>query len=168
MAERLLDDDPSRLRQPRLRKSLDDAAEEKRRDLEVEDGPFGAVDRRRDALVGRVVAEVPVDVRQPLGEALEHLLVELLAGADDRLARPLTQLIDGPVVDGHADDRAVEQSAPLQPVQRPERHHLREVACDPEDDEYVGGLRRPLAGGLYRLCSGRRACHRFRLLTSRR
>ena len=56
------------------------------------------------------------------------------------VARPLDELLDGPVVDGHADDRAVEQAAPLEPVQRPERHHLRQVAGDPEDDEDVGRL----------------------------
>ena len=74
------------------------------------------------------------------GQPLEDVLVEWLAGSDDRLPCPLDELLDRPVVDGHADDRAVEQAAPLEPVQRPERHHLRQVTCDPEDHEDVGRL----------------------------
>ena len=38
---------------------------------------------------------------------------------------------------GDADDRALEQPALLQPVERVKRHHLREVAGDAEDDEDV-------------------------------
>ena len=138
VAERLLDDDAGVLRQPGLGEPLDDPAEQEGRDLEVEDRRLGALDRVADAVVGRGVAEVALDVGEPRGETLEHLLVELLAGADDRLARPLDELLDRPVVDRHADDRAVEQPAALQPVQRAERHHLREVAGDPEDHEHVG------------------------------
>ena len=54
------------------------------------------------------------------------------------VAGSLDELVDGPVVDRHADDRAVQQTPPLEPVQRPERHHLGQVAGDPEDHEYVG------------------------------
>ncbi len=57
------------------------------------------------------------------------------------LARVLAQLVDRPVVDGDADDRAVEQPALLEPVERAEGHHLRQVAGDPEDHEHVRGLR---------------------------
>ena len=50
------------------------------------------------------------------------------------------ELLVGPVVDGDADDRAVEEAAGLEPVERAKRHHLRQVAGDPEDDEDVGRL----------------------------
>ncbi len=140
--ERLLDDDARGLRQAGLGEPLDDPAEEERRDLEVEDRQLGAVDRLADALVGRGVAEIARDVLQARREALEDRLVELLAGADDRLARPLDELVHRPVVDRHADHRAVEQPALLEPVQRAERHHLREIAGDAEDDEDVGRGRR--------------------------
>ena len=123
----------------------DDPAEQERRDLEVEDRARRSADRLFDALVRRVVAEVALDVREALREPLEHRLVELLPGADDRVARALDELVDGPVVDGDADDRAVEEAAPLEPVQRTEGHHLREVAGDAEDDEHVRArwMRRP-------------------------
>ena len=140
--ERLLDHDARGLRQARLGEPLHDPAEEERRDLEVEDRQLGAVDRLADALVGRGVAEIARDVLEARRKALEDRLVELLAGTDDRLARPLDQLIHGPVVDRHADHRAVEQPALLEPVQRAERHHLREIAGDAEGDEDIGGCRR--------------------------
>ena len=57
----------------------------------------------------------------------------------DALSR-LAQLVDGPVVPGHAHDRAVEQAAPLQPVERVKGHHLGQVAGDAEDDKHIGGL----------------------------
>ncbi len=139
--EGLLDDDPGALRQPGAVEALDHAPEEERRDLEVEDGVLGVPDGRGDPLVGGVVGEVALDVREPLGEAREHGLVELLAGADDRVACTLHELVDRPVVEGDPDDRALQQAALLEPVQRPERHHLGQVARDPEDHEDVGHLR---------------------------
>ena len=51
--------------------------------------------------------------------------------------RVLAQLLDGPVVDRDADDRAVELAAGLEPVERPEGHFLRQVAGDPEDRQDV-------------------------------
>ena len=102
---------------------------------------LGPVDRLGDALVGRRVGEVAGHVGEPVGETLEHLLVQLLAGADDRLARSVLELVDRPVVDGDAQDRTVEQAALLEPVERPERHHLGQVAGDPERDEDIRRLR---------------------------
>ena len=141
VAEGLLHDDPRILRQAGVGQPLDDPAEQEGRDLEVEDRCLGALDRLADTGVGRRVAEVPLDVGEPGGETVEHGRVELLTGADDRLARPLHQLLHRPVVHRDADDRAAEEPAPLQPVERPERHHLREVAGDPEDREDIGGSR---------------------------
>ncbi len=53
----------------------------------------------------------------------------------------LDELVDRPVVEGHADDAAEEEAALLEAVQRAEGHHPSEVAGDPEDDEDVGLLR---------------------------
>jgi hypothetical protein len=49
-----------------------------------------------------------------------------------------------PVVDRNADDRAVEQPAPLEAVERPERHDLREITGDPEGHEDVSARVRHL------------------------
>ena len=67
-----------------------------------------------------------------------RLLVQHLAAALDAVPGVLTELVDRPIVDSHTDDRAVQQLAHLQPVERPERHHLREIAGDPEHDEHIG------------------------------
>src|SRR5262249_59452937 len=87
-----------------------------RRDLEVEGRLLRARDRVGDAAVRGRVGEVARHVREPGGEALEDLLVERLAGAHDRFARPLDELVDRPVVDRDAHDRAVEEAAGLEPV----------------------------------------------------
>ena len=137
VAERLLHDDTSVRRQAGGGEPGDDPAEEERRDLEVEDRARRVADRFLDAAVRRVVGEVARDVREAFREPLEHRLVELLAGTRDRVSRPLDQLLDRPVVDGDTDDRAVEQAARLEPVERPEGHHPGEVAGDAEDDEDV-------------------------------
>ena len=137
MAERLLDDDARVVGQPGLGEPSDGPAEEKRRNLEVEDGRAGALDRGAHPLVRRCVPEVALDVGEPVREALEHLRVDLFAGGLDRRARMVEQVLDRPVVHRHADDRAVEESPFLEPVQRPERHHLRQVTRDPEDHEHV-------------------------------
>ncbi len=79
-----------------------------------------------------------MEVREPPREPLEDRLVELLAGRDDRLTRTLDELLERPVVERDADDRAVEEPARLEPVQRAVGHHAREVARDPEDHEDVG------------------------------
>ena len=139
VAERLLDDHTRIGRQARLREPLDHPAEEEGRDLEVEDRLLRAVDRLGHPLVGGGIAEIALDVGEPVREPVEHLRVELLAGALDRGPRPLLELVERPVVDGHADDRAVEQTPALEPVQGTEGHHLREISGDSEHDEHVRG-----------------------------
>src|SRR6185312_9471778 len=135
------------LREPRVGEVRDDRPEEERRDLEVEDRRGGAAHRVADALVRRPVVEVAGHVGQALGEAGEDLGVDVLAGVLDARLRVLAELVDAPVAAGHADDRAVEQAARLQAVQRAERHDLRQVPSDPEDHEDVGGLAHaPVAG----------------------
>ncbi len=142
MSERLLDHDACGLmREPCLRKSLHDRPEEERRDLQVVDGRLRADDRLRDPRVRLAVAEVPAHVGEAVRQTLEHGLVELLTGADDRLAGPSLEVIQAPVVHRHADDGARQQTATLEAIERSERHHLREVSGDTEDHEDVGGVR---------------------------
>ena len=118
VAERLLDDDPRFLGQACLRQAADDDAEERGRDLEVEDRELRISDRLRDLGVGVGVREVAVDVRQALREPLEDLLVDLLARRDDRVTSTIDELLERPVVEGDADDGALEEAARLEPVQR--------------------------------------------------
>ncbi len=99
------------------------------------------LDGRRQALVRGGIGEVSADVGQARGEAIEHVCVQRLARAFDALARVLAQVLHRPVVAGDADDRAVQQAAPLQSVERAERHHLGEIAGDAEHDKHVGGCR---------------------------
>ena len=139
VAERLLDDHSPVLGQAGLGQAFDDRAEQEGRDLEVEDRGGGAADRVANALVGRGVTEVARHVGEPRGER-SKVASSSSPGAHDRLAGPLLQLVVGPVVDGDADDRAVEEPARLEPVERAEGHHLRQVAGDPEHDQDVGGL----------------------------
>ncbi len=139
--ERLLDDDAPVAHEIGAGELRDHRAEQRRRDLEVVDRRAGGADRLADLGVDPVVAEVAADVRQALGEAIEDLVVDRLLVGLDRLARPLAQVVDGPVAGRDPDDRAIQQLALLEPVQRVERHHLGEVAGDAEDDEYVGGRR---------------------------
>jgi hypothetical protein len=113
-------------------------SEQERRDLEVEDRCLGVADRGTDALVHGAVREVARDVGKARREAVEHLRVDRLAGSLDRVARTLHELVDRPVVDRDADDRAVEEPPLLELVQRVEGHDLREVSRDAEDDQDVG------------------------------
>ena len=138
--ERLLDDDARVLGQPGAGEARDDGAEQERRDLEVEDRLPDGADRGGEPLERVGIAEIALDVAQSRREALEGRVVDRPAGGD-RGVGVLAQVVEAPVVDRYADDRAVEHAAPLQPVERPERHHLRKVAGDAERDEHVGGPR---------------------------
>jgi hypothetical protein len=76
----------------------------------------------------------------------------------------LTQTVGRPVVDRHADNRTIQQPAPLEAVQGPEGHHLGEIAGDPERDEDV----RPRVG-LDHVCAAcrliaRSDCHLISLV----
>jgi hypothetical protein len=166
VAERLLDDDAGGLGQAGRGEPFYHRAEQEGRDLQIEDGELGAFHDVADPVVGGRVVERSLHVREPCRQAVEHLRVELLARPHDRLARALAELVDGPVVNRDADDRGVEQPSLLQPVERPERHHLRQVARDSEDDKDVGGLscRR---GRRLRLASCRHGGHRVLLMSFR-
>ncbi len=141
VAEGLLDDHAGRLRQPRLGEALDHSSEQERRDLEVEDGAVLTGDRRANPLVRTGVAEVPRHVGQPGRQAAKDVVVESLRAGGNRLASVFSQVLVAPVADRHPHDRAVEQPAALQPIQRAKGHHLREIPGDPENHEDIGGLR---------------------------
>ncbi len=145
VAERLLDDHARGLRQVRVLQLLDHRPEQERGDLQVEDRAARVADRGRQALVGGGVGEIAAHVGEPCREPLEDLVVERLAGPDDAFAGVLAQVLERPVVARDPDDRAVQEAALLQAVERAEGHHLREVAGDPEDHEHVG--RGGCAGG---------------------
>ncbi len=91
-------------------------------------------------VVGAGVAEVALDVGETIGKAVEHVVVDGLTGVFDALARMLPEMIDGPVIHGHAEHRTVEQPAPLEAIERAKGHHLGEIPGDAEGDEYVGRL----------------------------
>ena len=152
VAERLLHDNTRVLRQACFGQSLDHHAEERRGDLEVEDGALLVADRAREPFVGARVGEISGQERQTLREAFEHGLIDRLAARFDRAARALAQILDRPVVTGDSHDRAVEQPAALESIQRVERHHLGEVAGDAEHDERIGmACRASPARGCWRL-----------------
>jgi hypothetical protein len=140
VAERLLDDDARMLGEAYARETLDHGAEQERRDLEIEDRAASVLQASREALERRRVPEVARQVGQSGGEPVEDRGVERLARGEDRLAGALAQVVDRPVVDGDADDRAGQQPARLEAVERVQRHHLRQVAGDAEHDEDIGRL----------------------------
>ncbi len=137
VAERLLDDDACIRREACLRQSADDRPEERRRNFEIEDRELRIPERRGDLRIGRRIREVAVDVREPAREPREDVVVEILAGRDDRFTCMRDELLERPVVEGDTDDGAVEEPAFLEPIERAVRHDAREVARDPEDHESV-------------------------------
>ena len=147
VAERLLDDDPAVLGETGIREVLHDRREQAGWDLQVEHRGLRVAHRRPDPRIGRIVGEVTLHVAQPRREACEDRLVELFPGGDDRRTSALDELVDRPVIDRDPDDGAVEQSALLEPVERPEGHHPRQVAGDAEHHQDIRvrmcGLRSP-------------------------
>ncbi len=140
VAEGLLDHHPRVLGQTGLGEPLDRHPEEGGRDLQIEDRGPRSLDVGGEALVGVGLGEVALDVGEAFRQAVEDLRVGLLPGRGlDRLAGVLTKVLLRPVVEGDADDRAVEQAPGLEPVERVEGHHLGQIAGDAEADEDVGG-----------------------------
>ena len=139
--EGLLDHDPRVPRQPGVGERADDLAEQERRDLQVEHGRLRPRDRLPDVGVRVLLREITTHVRETVRESFEHRLVDRFARPLDRGSGVFAQLVDGPVVDRDADDRAVEEPTRFQSVQRPEGHDLREIPRDAEDDEHICGCR---------------------------
>ncbi len=130
MAKRLFHHYPSRLRQARLGQTLHNLSEQERRNSRVEDRGLRALDRVAHTLICGGVGEIATDVGKTPSESVEDFGIKPLSGALDRLPGALHQLIYVPIVDRHADDRALQQAAGLEPVQRPECHHLGQIPGD--------------------------------------
>jgi hypothetical protein len=146
MPERLLHHDARRRGEPDLRQSLDHRGEQEGRDLEVEDRIGRPLEGSGHTAVGGLLGEVTLHVAQAGGQSGEDLLVKLLARADDGRPRPVDQLAQRPVVHRHSHDRAGQKSSSFEAIQRPERHHPREITGDSEDDEDIGGLAHVVRG----------------------
>src|SRR6202011_5050772 len=78
VSERLLDNDPSRLRETCLAEALDDGVEEGGWGFEVKDRQRGLADRLGQLLIGRRLAEVARDVVEPARGELRKLSLQLL------------------------------------------------------------------------------------------
>jgi hypothetical protein len=139
VAKRLLDHDAClSWQQPRVGEAFDHQREEARRNLEAEHRTAHRPEVLFDPAEDRAVGEVAAHVRQAGGQPLENPPIDDLAGGLDRSACVVAETLDAPVLESHADDRTAEQSATLEPVQRPERHLPCQVSGDTEDDQRVG------------------------------
>ena len=134
MPERLLHDDAAVGGQSGVGQPLDHGTEQEWGDLQVEDRTPCIPDRGLHPPERLGLAEVAAHVREPCRQPFEHVVVDLLAARLDRLPGMLAQVVCGPVADRDADDRAAQQPAPLEAVERVESHHLRQIARDPEYD----------------------------------
>jgi hypothetical protein len=137
--ERLLDHDMGVLGEAGVGEAAHHGREQRGRDLEVEDGPLGLAETCADPLEGVGVGVVALHVGDPGSEPREDVFVGIGDRCGNRLVGVLAKLLDAPVVDRDADDRAVELAARLQAIERPEGHFLRQVAGDPEYRQHVGG-----------------------------
>lgn len=84
VAERLLNNYAPGLCEAGLGQPLDHSSEQKRRDLEIEDGASRLADRARDALISSLITKVAADLGQPAGEPVTDVVI-------DRLAAPLNR-----------------------------------------------------------------------------
>jgi hypothetical protein len=139
VAEGFFHHDPSAGGEVGVGKSLYHQAEQRRRDLEVEDGTVPPLGRLGDSVIRLWIPKIAGDHCEALCEAAEYLFVDRLAGVLDGAARVIAEGRRGPVVEGHADDRAVEQLAALQTVQGAKGHLLRQISGDTKDHQNVRG-----------------------------
>ena len=120
-----------------LFEALDDRLEHARRNGEVIERTAPFAERVPKLLECRLVAIVAADVVHQPGKLVEHLVVDLADGLLDAVAGPLAQLVDGPVVERHADHRLVQGAAPDHGVERGKDLLVRQVSCRAEKDERV-------------------------------
>src|SRR5580704_7620248 len=137
--ERLLDCHPLPVRhQVGFGQAFDHDGEQRRRSLEVEHRVVVVAERLGYLRVQRVAVEVAADVAESRREPPEHVVVAVLAGLLDRFARTAAEVLVAEVLARHSEHREVEQPAPLEPVERPERLLPGQVAGYAEDDQRVG------------------------------
>lgn len=63
-----------------------------------------------------VFADLAVQVGQAGGEPVEDGVVESALGGADRRTGPLTDVVEGQLIAGDADDSAVQQPTTLEPI----------------------------------------------------
>src|ERR1700689_4380621 len=136
-AERLLHHYPCVGGLPGTRDALGDAAEQRRRDLEVEQGALRVTHRLGHRLVGRGVVQVAVNVLEqakqlPGGVAGRIHLVE-----PERVLRVLAEPIEAPAALGHADHGDFQYAALDQADQGGKCLQFGEVPGRTEDDERI-------------------------------
>ena len=136
-AEGLLHHDARAARPARRGDPVRDPAEQRRRDLEVEQRPRPVAHLAGHRRVGRVVVEVPVDVAQEPEQRHGRgaVLVEAVEAQGRRGVLP--ELLEAPPALGHAHDGDVEHPAFDEPDKRREGLQLREVPGRPEDHQCV-------------------------------
>jgi hypothetical protein len=141
--EGLLDHDPCALGAARAAELLDHRREDRRRDLEIEDGMLGVANRLLDPVVGVPLHVVALDVGELLAEGREDVVVNLGASGGgarlDRLAGMLAQVVIGPFRATDPDNRDLQGAVLAQVVEGFERHLPGQVAGDPEDHQRAGG-----------------------------
>jgi hypothetical protein len=135
VAEGLLHRDPGSLGETGAGQAFHYAAEQRRRDLEIEDGAGLPLDGAGDAVIGLRVLVVARDHRQAPGQPLENVLADLLAGVLDGLACVVPEGRGRPLAAGYADDRAPKLPAALQAIQGPEGLFFRQIPGDAEDHQ---------------------------------
>ena len=142
VTEGLLHDHPRVLRQSGRGETFHDRTEQGRRDLQVEDRRRCVADGFRDRRERHRVFEVAADIGHAGAEPVEDVGVGLGLSERrrDRLRRAPAQIVVGPALGCDAHDRAGQQLASLELVQRYERHLVRKVAGDSERNENVSRL----------------------------
>src|SRR5262249_7604983 len=151
--------------------ALHHAAEQRRRNLEVEHGVTPLPDGVANAVIGLRVLVIARNHRQARSQPLENLLADLLAGIFDGLSRVVPESRIRPLVAGHADDPALQLLAAFHAVQRTEGLPFRQIPGDPEDHQRFRGrgrryghvipLRWPLLEGRAYFTAGRTAPPRW-------
>jgi hypothetical protein len=136
-AERLLHHHPGTLGPVRRRDTPCDAPEQRRRHLEVEQGPTTVAHLAGHRRVRRVVVEVAVDVAQQVEHPHRRRRPWIHSRARQRRGRVRPELIQVPAALRHPDDGHVEDAAVHEPDQRREGLEFGQVTCRAEDHQRV-------------------------------
>jgi len=114
--ERLLNHDTRVLGQPGPGQPFDDATEQRRRRLQIEDRTLSVRDRGSDPLVGGRIGEITLDVGEARRQTIEHPPLDHLAAGPDRAPHVPAQIGDRPVIDRDTNDRTRQQTSTLEPI----------------------------------------------------
>ena len=143
-AEGLLDGDPTVAREVGSAELLNHGAEERRRDLEIEERAADALHVGRQPGVEARIREVAAEIGHALRQTGQNSLVDDLPRGRhhrmDRIARHGPKVLITHVIAGDADHGHREEPPLLQVIERRKRHLVGEVAGDPEDHQRVRGL----------------------------